>query len=100
MPFQKGNKLGGRKEGAINKVNKDTKEAIKMLIEKNLDNLSIWLNKIATKNPEKAMYIIINLLEYIIPKLSRQDNISSDGSMTPKISIRPIDWVDTNAKDK
>lgn len=30
----------------------------------------------------------------------KTDHISSDGSMTPKISIRPVDWVETDGKDK
>jgi hypothetical protein len=76
--FKKG-EAKGKPKGAINKVNKDTKEAIKMLIENNLDNMTIWLGTIATKNPEKAMYIIVNLLEYSIPKLARTEVTGKDG---------------------
>ena len=96
--FKKGNK--GKPKGAENKATKDIKEAVKMLVEANIPNMTIWLEKIAAKNPMQAMMVINGLLEYTIPKLARQDNVSSDGSMTPKISIRPVDWVKTDGKDK
>jgi hypothetical protein len=75
--FKPGNK--GKPKGAISHVKKDTQEAIKMLIESNLDNMTIWLSEIAKKNPEKAMYIIVNLLEYSIPKLARTEVTGKDG---------------------
>jgi len=85
MPFQKGNKLGGRTEGAINKVNKEIKEAVAKLVESNLDNMTEWLKIIAKKDPEKAMYIIINLLEYNVPKLARTELTGKDGKdLIPK----------------
>lgn len=90
----------GRPKGVENKTTKDIKEAVKLLVEANIPNMTIWLEKIADKSPMQAMMVINGLLEYTIPKLARQDNVSSDGTMTPKISIRPVDWVDTNAEDK
>ena len=80
--FPKGN--SGRKKGAENKATKDIKEAVKLLVEANIPNMTIWLEKIAEKSPMQAMMVINGLLEYTIPKLNRQDNISSDGSMSPK----------------
>lgn len=76
--FKKG-EAKGRPKGFPNKVNRDTKEAIKLLVENNLDNMTEWLERIAMKDPEKAMYIIINLLEYNIPKLQRTELTGKDG---------------------
>lgn len=74
MPFKKGHKkVGGKTEGTQNKATKDIKEAYRQLIEKNLDNLTGWLEKIADKDPEKAIRIINDLSEYVIPKLARQE---------------------------
>lgn len=75
MPFEKGHKLStGRKLGAINKTTKDIKQAYRELIENNISNLTKWLESIAKNNPEKAIYILINLSEYVIPKLGRIDS--------------------------
>ena len=73
--FQKGvvtNPMG-KKPGTQNKTTKDIKEAYRLLIEKNLDNLTDWLNKVAAKDPEKAIRILNDLSEYVIPKLARTD---------------------------
>ena len=86
--FQKGHK-GLKKEGTLNKVTRDIKEAYKELIEKNLDNLTAWLEKVAEKDPEKAKRIINDLSEYIIPKLARTDITSGDKPLkTPTIIIK------------
>jgi hypothetical protein len=74
MAFKKGKpKTGGKKKGVPNKITRDIKEAYRQLIENNLDNLTGWLEKIAEKDPEKAIRIISDLSEYIIPKLARTD---------------------------
>lgn len=30
-----------------------------------------WLNEIADKNPEKALHLILNVSEYVLPKLNK-----------------------------
>ena len=68
--FKKG-EAKGRPPGFENKVTRDIKEAYRLLIENNLDNLTKWLSQIAKSNPEKAIYIMMGLSEYVIPKLGR-----------------------------
>lgn len=80
MPFQKGHKLAkGRKEGTPNKVTKDIREAYKLLIEANLPNLTKWLERIAMKDPERAIRILADLSEYVIPKLARTEHTGEGG---------------------
>jgi hypothetical protein len=77
--FDKGHKkVGGKTKGSQNKVTKDIKEAYRLLIVMNLPNLSKWLVQIAEENPEKAIRIISELSEYVIPKLARTDLTSDD----------------------
>jgi hypothetical protein len=77
----------GRPKGVENKVTKDIKEAYRQLIEKNLDNLTAWVEKIAEKDPEKAIRILSDLSEYVIPKLARTDLTSGDKPIK-KINIK------------
>lgn len=90
MPFQKGRqKTGGKKKGSSNKATRDIKEAYRMLIEDNLPNITIWLNKIAEKNPAQALNILVDLSEYIIPKLARSqvEHSNPDGTMKQEPTI-------------
>lgn len=93
MTFKKGSSgnIKGKPKGAENKTTKDIKEAYKQLIENNLDNLTKWLNEIAKDNPEKAIRLLADLSEYVIPKLARTDsninaNISADN--IPSITFK------------
>ena len=50
-----------------------------MLIENNLDNMTKWLEKVAAKDPAKAIYIINDLSEYVVPKLARTELTGKGG---------------------
>ena len=76
--FKKG-EAKGKPKGALNYTTRDIKEAYRLLIENNLDNLTAWLNQVAEKDPEKAIKILSDLSEYIIPKLARQEITGEDG---------------------
>ena len=78
---------GGRPAGTLNHTTKDIKEAYRMLIEKNLDNLTGWLERIADDNPEKAIKIISELSEYVIPKLARTDLTTGDKPLKSDITV-------------
>ena len=85
------NNPNGRKAGVPNKVTSDIKEAYRKLIEDNLDNLTVWLEQIAEENPEKAIRILSELSEYVIPKLARTDLTSGDKPIQiqlPSINIK------------
>lgn len=94
--FQKGKVSNpkGKIPGTQNKATRDIKEAYQMLIEKNLDNLTGWLETIAAKDPEKAIRIINDLSEYVIPKLARSEFTGKDGKDLPTPVIIFKDFVD------
>ena len=81
MPFKKGivTNPKGKKPGTQNSTTRDIKEAYRLLIESNLDNLTAWVEKIAEKDPEKAIRILSDLSEYVVPKLARQELTGKDG---------------------
>ena len=74
MPFEEGNTLGtGRPKGTPNKTTKEIREAYQCFIEDNTEKLQEWLERVAEKNPAKAIELMANLSEYILPKLSRSE---------------------------
>ena len=81
MPFKKDDPNINR-EGRTgpNHSTIQIKEAFSLLLDANLDNMSIWLAQVAEINPEKAMDIMIKLSERFVPKLSQQAITNEDGS--------------------
>tara|TARA_R110000822_G_scaffold90354_2_gene208851 strand:- start:331 stop:627 length:297 start_codon:yes stop_codon:yes gene_type:complete len=81
MPFKKDDPNINR-EGRTgpNHSTVQIKEAFSLLLDANLDNMSIWLAQVAADNPEKAMDIMIKLSERFVPKLSQQAITNEDGS--------------------
>ncbi len=74
MAFKKGHKkIGGKKAGTQNAVTKDIKEAFKLLVEGNLDNMTGWLEKIAVKNPTQAMFIMMEMSKRFVPTLANSN---------------------------
>jgi hypothetical protein len=91
MPFQKGHKkVGGKKKGTQNKATSEIKQAYKNLIENNLDNITIWLEQVAEKNPDRALGILIDLSEFVVPKLARTET-KHEGELN--VNITPIEFV-------
>lgn len=47
--------------------------AVSELISGNVDNLQTWLDYVAKDNPVKAFDLLIKMMEFVIPKLSRTE---------------------------
>jgi len=69
----------GRPVGSKNKATQAIRIAYQKLTEENLENMSIWLAQVAAENPEKAMQLMLQLSEFIIPKLARTELTNSEG---------------------
>jgi hypothetical protein len=74
----------GRKKGEPNKITRDVREMIALVAEKNAAKLDGWLARIGRKNPAQAMELYLRMIEYHIPKLSRQEIVKPD-SGPPRI---------------
>ena len=84
----KTNNPKGRPRGSQNRATKDVREAFKKLIENNLDNMEIWLEEVAKESPSKALQIIKDLSEYILPKLQRTELSGGDNKPLDKITFK------------
>lgn len=78
--FAKGNP--GKPKGAVNKTTRQAREAIAMLVEANLDEMQGWLSAIAEdekQGPAVAFKLLMDVMEYHIPKLARTELTGADG---------------------
>jgi hypothetical protein len=71
--FEVGNKLGGRKPGALNRSTEQAKLAIARLANQGLNNITEDFEKIRKENPIEAAKLYLKLLEYIVPKKSSME---------------------------
>ena len=89
--------IRGRKPGVPNRTTKESRKAIALFVEQNLPRLDMWLNQVANglpkvdaegepvrdtvgsvvfvvrPDPAGAMKALSDIMEYHLPKLSRQD---------------------------
>ena len=70
MGFEKGNKLGGRMPGALNRSSEEAKLAVARIANQGLDAFREDIEKIRKENPIEAAKLYLRLLEYIVPKKS------------------------------
>lgn len=76
----------GRPLGALNKTTRDVREAVSEIARSNVDNVQKWLDRIARKQPARALQLYLDLIEYHIPKLSRAE-LTGDGGKPIEVSI-------------
>lgn len=73
----------GRPAGVPNKATKAFRETVNRLLEDNAENVSVWLEQVATGShgkepaPDKALDLLAKLAEFAAPKLSRSE-VSAD----------------------
>ena len=70
----------GRPKGAVDKDTRRIREAYQLLLENNLDNLTMWLEEIGKQSPEKAFNMMLKLSEFVVPKLARKELSGVDGA--------------------
>ncbi|MDD4971840.1 MAG: hypothetical protein PHT07_20640 [Paludibacter sp.] len=71
----------GRAKGSMNKVTRQFKETVSLLLEDNAENVAKWLKNVAEgdavneikPDPYKALDMLAKLAEYATPKLARTE---------------------------
>jgi hypothetical protein len=87
-----GIKYGGREKGTPNKGTTELKEAYTELLQNNISRVQELFDKVAEKNPQKALELLLKLSEFAIPRLRAIEvsNESEEVKLT-SLDIRIID---------
>ena len=96
--FEVGNKLGGRKPGALNRSTEQAKLAIARLANQGLNNITEDFEKIRKENPIEAAKLYLKLLEYIVPKKSSMEISGEIDHRIQQVSIN-INRADSGHRD-
>ncbi|MGR4869674.1 hypothetical protein ACIPRI_12500 [Variovorax sp. LARHSF232] len=104
-------KTGGRQRGTPNRVTRDFRETVALVLEENRENLSLWLDQVANgtlrvvdgqvvgepPNPAKALDLIVKLAEYAVPKMTRVD-LEGNSTKSAGVTNIQIEFVDAAAR--
>ncbi|QDP46507.1 MAG: hypothetical protein GOVbin4342_32 [Prokaryotic dsDNA virus sp.] len=82
----------GSRKGVPNKTTKEIRDSFQMFVENNVSKFQEWIDEVGKTNPAKAIELVANLGEYILPKLSRTE-IEADitAEVKPKIDYSKLD---------
>ena len=67
----------GRQKGTVNKVTRDVREAIAEFAQRNVDQMSVWLD--AVDDPARRFELYLRAIEYHIPKVTRMEMSGPNG---------------------
>jgi len=93
MPFKKADEninRDGRPKGSPNVKTEAIRDMFKSFIENNTPKFEKWISEVAEKNPAKAIELVSNLSDYVLPKLARTE-IVGDEKQPLSIDLTKID---------
>lgn len=97
--FEKGNTLGGRKKGSLNRSTEMMKLTIARAVNHSLSELQKDLDEIRKENPAKAMELSIKLMDYVLPKLKSMD-VKLDADVKQTIEQIKVEVIEKEKKDE
>jgi len=80
MPAKKGTRPPGRKRGVPNKVTQSAREVFAAFLEHNAPKAQRWLDRVAVRNPGKALDVLVKLADFFMPRLQRTEVTGANGT--------------------
>ena len=74
------------RKGVPNKTTQEIRDAFQCFVENNIEHFEEWLMRVAEKNPAKAIELVKDVGEYILPKLSRSE-IKAEIEVTDEVDL-------------
>jgi hypothetical protein len=75
------------RKGIPNKKTAEIKNAFSKLLHENKDNIIEWLERVAVKDPARALELVAKFGDFTIPRLSRTTQVDDEGNVVPPIVI-------------
>ena len=91
MANNTGRKYGGRKKSLSNKGSVELREAFTELLQCNIGKVQELFDKVAEKNPQKALEILLKLSEFAVPKMRAVEINADVATAHTNLDIRIID---------
>lgn len=70
----------GRPTGSKNVATGLIRSAYQQLTENNVENMTVWLQRIAEDDPKTAFELMLKMSEFIIPKIARTEVTGAEGA--------------------
>lgn len=99
----------GRPKGTPNRVTTDFRATVTKILEGHLDDIDVWLKRVAKKEPYRALDLLMRLAEFTAPKLGRIEVTGQGGrdfvvnivdptrrEAIPGQLIKPVESADTS----
>jgi hypothetical protein len=80
MPARKGTRPPGRQKGTPNKATQSAREIFAAFLDYNAPRAQAWIDRVAIRNPAKALDTLVKLAEFFLPKLARTEVVGKDGA--------------------
>jgi hypothetical protein len=77
---------GGSRKGILNKATGDVRAVFSAFVEHNSDRAQELFDRVAGKDPAKALDLLARLSEFVIPKLARTE-VSGELAVRGKLII-------------
>ena len=79
----------GRRRGVLNRTTIDVRKVLTLFIEHNSTKAQALFDRVARKNPAKALELFARLAEFVLPRLSRAE-VTLPPAMLPILNGDPI----------
>ncbi|MEI6695533.1 MAG: hypothetical protein WCO13_05650 [Bacteroidota bacterium] len=97
MENLKREKTGGRQVGSQNKTTKEIKEAINLIVSKNIETLQADIESL---EPKERIKVICDLLPFAVPKLQSVQVNENETENKEPVTIRFMNFEEINAINK
>lgn len=84
--FKPGDPRAGRPRGTANKATQDVRTVFTAFVEGNAAKAQELFDRVASKDPAKALDLLARLAEFVIPKLARTE-LSGEIGVRGKLTI-------------
>ena len=86
----------GRRKGIPNKSTERVKATFNYILERKIEKVENWIDLTAAESPEKAVKLLLELAEYIMPKKARVETVIEQDKPTEVV----ISWKKDTENDK